>query len=160
MWYDIESFNTNESVMKMRKIKSTTNKLDAEILNLVIEEKAAKAAVNSREDITGYEKVCQIEQLVLDYGRKKRVLLAEKKKTEEEAALLAELGPGGDGGGCDADDDDGEEEVVGESPATNEVDAATPADEDHKKQEGDSETDILMRKITRVAAMAKIQGLC
>ena len=118
MWYDIQAFNTNEAVLKMRKIKSTTNKLDAEILNLVIEEKAAKVAINVREDITGYEKVCLIEQSVMDYGRKRRVLLAEKKRSEEEeAALLATVTPGvGDDGGCDdeADEREAEEAAAGD----------------------------------------------
>jgi hypothetical protein len=155
MWYDIEAFNTNEAAMKMRKIKSTSNKIDSELLNLVIEEKAAKAAINSKEDITGYEKVCLIEQLISDYARRKRVLLAEKKKTdEEEAALLAVAAPGGgeDGGGRGDDDEEEEEEAAGEDePADKEVDAASAVTDG-----GDSKAD----SITRVTAMAKMQGLC
>jgi hypothetical protein len=157
MWYDIEAFNTNEAVLKMRKIKSTTNKLDAEILNLVIEEKAAKVAINAREDITGYEKVCLVEQSVMDYGRKRKLLLAEKKRTEEdEAALLAVVTPDD---GCDDEDQDEEgEEAAAAGEEAADVDDAAP-DDDQKAQEGESEADLLVRKKIRVEAAAKVQGI-
>jgi hypothetical protein len=142
LWTDIKSLSDCEAAVKVAKTKEFANKIDAELAAIAVKQKEDILRINA-QDICGYLKVSNIEELVLENEMKKRVLL--RRKEEEEARSA-------NGQGEDEVDDEAydvkrrrsQEEVGYDSDVGDE-------DEDAKEE--------FIRKVARIEAESKLLGL-